>query len=148
MNYITRLSVIFLVMVACLVAVNISFAAEAEPTGTVSIKSTSVAIGVGINWGDGTLKFEDKEYKFKINGLSVVDLGISSVEASGEVYNLQKLSDFAGTYSAASAGIDVAVGGGATAMQNENKVVIKLKSTKEGIQFTLAAGGASIKLAE
>ena len=32
-----------------------------------------------VNWGDGTLNFEGKTHPFSIDGLTVVDLGISSV---------------------------------------------------------------------
>jgi ABC-type amino acid transport substrate-binding protein len=60
-----------------------------------------------------------KEYTFKVNGLSLVDLGVSNVSAAGEVYHLRHLSDFAGTYYAASAGIAVAAGAGASALESE-----------------------------
>jgi hypothetical protein len=131
-----------------MLAANVAVAEETKPTGTVSIESHSVAIGFGVNWGHGSLKFKGKEYKFKINGLSVVDLGVSNVKATGEVYHLRHLSDFAGTYNAASAGIDVAVGGGASYLENQHDVVLKLTSTKQGVQFTLAAEGLRVKLLE
>jgi len=75
-------------------------------------------------------------------------LGVSTVEVTGEVYHLQHLSDFAGNYVAASAGIDAVKGAGATAMENEHDVVLILKSVKQGVQFTLAVGGARVKLLE
>ncbi len=96
-----------------MLAVNFAVAEETTPSGTISMDSHSIALGFGVNWGHGTLKFKGKEYKFKVNGLSVVDLGASDVSAVGEVYHLRHLSDFAGTYNAASAGIDV--GGGVSA---------------------------------
>jgi hypothetical protein len=143
-----RILVGFLVVVACVLAANFSVAEEAKPSGTISIESHTVAIGIGVNWGHGTLKFKGKEYKFKVNGLSVIDLGVSNVSVAGEVYHLQHLSDFAGTYTAASAGI--AVGGGAAAsyLENQHDVVLKLKSKKQGVQLTLGAGGVRIKLLE
>ena len=94
------------------------------------------------------MKYKGKEYKFKVNGLSVVDLGVSNVSATGEVYHLRHLSDFAGTYNAASAGIAVAAGAGASYLENQHDVVIKITSKKQGVQFTLAAEGARIKLVE
>jgi hypothetical protein len=94
------------------------------------------------------LKFKGKEYKFKVNGLSVVDLGVSNVSVAGEVYHLRHLSDFAGTYTAASAGIAVGGGDAASYLENQHDVVLKLKSTKQGVQFTLGAGGVRIKLLE
>ena len=81
--------------------------AQSDTTGTVSIESKSVALGVGVSWGDGTLTFRGKQHKFSVEGLSVVDLGVSRVSAKGEVSDLKKLEDFAGTYAAAGAGAAV-----------------------------------------
>jgi hypothetical protein len=36
--------------------------------GKVAIQSTSIAAGVGVSWGDGTLRFNGKEYRFSIEG--------------------------------------------------------------------------------
>jgi len=123
-------------------------AEQEKPSGTITMTSTSIAIGIGIDWGHGVLKFKGKEYKFKVHGLSVVDLGISSVTTAGEVYHLDNLSDFAGIYYAGAAGIAVAGGGSVVAMENEHDVVIKLKSTQQGVQFTLAPEGVRLKLVE
>ena len=148
MIYKKQIFVIFLVVVACMLAANFAVAEETTPSGTITIESHSVALGFGVNWGHGTLKFKEKEYKFKITGLSVVDLGVSNVSATGEVYHLRHLSDFAGIYSAASAGIAVAGGAGASALENQHDVVLKITSKKQGVQFTLAAEGLRIKLIE
>ena len=148
MIYKKRILVSFLVVVACMLAANFAVAEETKPTGTVSIESHTVALGFGVNWGHGTLKFKGKEYKFKINGLSVVDLGVSNVSATGEVYHLRHLSDFAGTYNAASAGIDVGGGVGASYLENQHDIVLKITSKKQGVQFTLAAEGLRVKLLE
>ena len=148
MSYKNRITVSFLIIVACILAANFAVAEETKPSGTISIESHSIALGFGVSWGHGTLKFKGKEYKFKVTGLSVVDLGVSSVSATGEVYHLRHLSDFAGTYNAASAGIDVGGGVGASALENQHDVVIKITSKKQGVQFTLAAEGVRIKLVE
>jgi hypothetical protein len=47
--------------------------AQSDTTGKVTIESTSVALGVGVAWGDGTLLYRGKEYKFSLDGLSVGD---------------------------------------------------------------------------
>jgi hypothetical protein len=115
-------------------------------SGTVSIESTSVALGIGVTWGDGQLTYNGQTYPFSINGLSVVDLGVSSVTASGEVYNLQKLEDFSGNYVAGEAGAVVGGGGSIVHMENQNGVVIKLNTTQTGAKLTLAAEGVDIDL--
>jgi len=148
MIYKKRVLASFLVVVACLLAANFAVAEETKPSGTITMESHSVALGFGVSWGHGTLKFKGKEYKFKVTGLSVVDLGVSNVSAVGEVYHLRHLSDFAGTYSAASAGIDVGRGVGASYLENQHDVVIHITSKKQGVQFTAAAEGIRIKLVE
>lgn len=148
MIYRNRMLISIFVAVVFIFSAAAAVAQQEKPSGTVTMTSTSVALGIGVDWGHGVLKFKGKEYKFKVNGLSVVDLGISTVSAAGEVYRLDNLSDFAGTYYAGSAGIAIGGGAGVTAMENQHDVVIKLKSTKQGVQFTLAPEGVRIKLVE
>jgi hypothetical protein len=91
-----------------------------------------------VSWGDGKLTFQGKDHIFNVNGLSVIDLGVSKVTANGEVFNLKKLSDFNGNYVAGTAGATVGGGAGAVIMKNQNGVVLKLTSTSQGVQLTLA----------
>src|SRR5215831_4717832 len=89
-----------------------------KPSGRVTMESRSIAAGVGVTWGDGKLTFNGKDYPFTINGLSVVDWGISRASAAGDVYNLTDVSKFAGTYVAAEAGFTLAGGAGGITMRN------------------------------
>lgn len=136
----------WLVALGCLGVLGVALAADEAPSGTVKISSQSIAIGVGVNWGDGTLLYHGKTYKFSVNGLSIVDLGISSVSSSGEVFNLNKISDFSGNYSATEAGIAVGGGPNDVTMKNQNGVVIRLHGTQQGVKFTLAAQGVTLEL--
>ena len=129
-----------------LVAGTSSISAQGATTGKVSLESKSVAIGVGVSWGDGVLEFQGKKYPFTVEGLSVIDLGVSKVSASGDVKNLKKVEDFAGNYTAAGAGAAVGGGAGAAAMKNQNGVEMNLVATTQGVKLTLAAAGVSIKL--
>lgn len=118
-------------------------------SGTVTLESTSVAIGVGVTWGHGVMTLHDgTTHKFKVNGLSVVDLGISKIRATGEVFNLVEAADLNGGFIAGEAGITVIGGGSASAMGNNNNVVMQLKSTQKGLRLTVAPGGMEIKLVE
>jgi hypothetical protein len=117
-----------------------------DSSGTVRISSSAVAAGIGITWGDGTLSYQGRTYTFSVNGLSVVDLGISTVTATGEVSNLNKVEDFSGNYAAGEAGIALAGGQSDVIMKNENGVVLRLYGTQQGVRLTLAAQGVSLKL--
>ena len=108
--------------------------------------SKSVAVGIGVTWGDGTLTFGGKPYAFSVDGLSVVDLGISEVTTSGEVFNLKNAGDLSGKYTAAEIGVAIVKGENDTIMKNEKGVVLRLHGTQKGARLTLGAGGVTIKL--
>jgi hypothetical protein len=117
-----------------------------KPSGRVTMESKSVAAGIGVSWGDGKLTFKGKDYPFSIDGLSVVDWGISRVSATGDVYNLTDVSKFAGTYTAAEAGFTLAGGVGGITMRNAEGVVINVRSTSRGASLTLGAAGLRITM--
>jgi hypothetical protein len=71
---------------------------------------------------------------------------VSSYTASGTVYDLTKVSDINGIYTAVSAGAAIAGGASATAMKNDKGVVIQMVSTHQGINFSLSAKGVRITL--
>jgi hypothetical protein len=85
--------------------------AATPPSGTIRFHGGSAAFIAGVNWGGGTLHFKGKDYPLKVTGLSVRAIGAEKFDASGEVYNLPKVSDIEGTYAAGAAG--ATVGGGA-----------------------------------
>ena len=120
--------------------------AEASADATLELSAGSVAAGIGYVWGHGIMKFQGNDHKFSIHGVSVVDVGASSISATGVVTNLTNLKDFNGNYVAWSAGATVAGGAGAVYMKNEHGVVIKLTSTTVGLRFNLAANGVTVKL--
>lgn len=141
-----RARVMGVVVSSLLMVTALAVAQDGPPSGKVWVESTSVAIGIGVSWGDGKLTFQGKDHIFNVKGLSVVDLGVSKVTANGEVFNLKKLSDFNGNYVAGTAGATVGGGAGAVIMKNQNGVVLKLTSTSQGVQLTLAGSGVDIKL--
>ena len=120
--------------------------AQEKPDATLVFTEGSVAVGIGYSWGSGTLTYNGKEYPFKIEGLAVGAVGASSITASGDVYNLKTLDDFNGNYTAATAQATLGGGAGATAMQNQKSVVIKIVSTTQGLDFKFAADGVKITL--
>ena len=119
---------------------------EPYPIGEVSIEAKQVAAGVGYTWGQGTLKFKGKTYKFSIKGLNVAAVGISKFSAKGEVYNLKDATDLAGKYVATEAGAAVYKGQIGMLMKNDKGVVINMNAKQTGVQFSLGADGMSITM--
>lgn len=124
-------------------------AAGKEPSGTIEMKELQIAfIGSG-NFGDGHLTFKGKTYPFKITGLGVGGVGISTIDASGEVYDLKALTDFPGVFAEARAGAVVGEASiGHLWLQNEKGVVLHLKADREGLALSLGADGIVIKMEE
>ena len=120
--------------------------AQEKPDATLVFSGGSVAAGIGFSWGSGTLTYNGKEYPFSVEGLSVGSVGASSVTASGDVFNLKALEDFNGNYTAATAQATIGGGAGATAMQNQKSVVLKIVSTTQGLDFKFAADGVKLTL--
>lgn len=123
-------------------------APDAIPSAYVWLSGGSVALGIGYAWGHGTVYYskDQKEHKFKLSGVSVADVGGASITAEGEVYNLSKLSDFSGNYTAVTAGLTVVGGASVAYLKNDNGVVIKLHSQTSGLRFNLSADGVHITL--
>src|SRR5262245_22313455 len=121
-------------------------ASQADTTGTVSIQSKAIAVGVGVSWGDGVLVYRGNRYPFSLDGLSVLDLGVSSVSATGTVTNLKTLQDFNGNFVAAGAGAVVGGGAGVAVLRNQNGVEMSLTSTGQGVRFALSGSGVNVKL--
>jgi hypothetical protein len=117
-----------------------------QPSATIDLTGGTVAAGIGYVWGHGHLTYKGASHAFKLDGVSIVDVGASHISASGVVYHLKDLQDFNGNYTTVSAGLTVAGGGSVVVLRNQNGVVIKLLSTAEGLRFNLSADGVNIKL--
>jgi hypothetical protein len=120
----------------------------AVPSAFVWLNGGSFAVGIGFTWGHGTLYYskDQKQYKFKLSGVSVADVGGAGISAEGEVYNLSNPADLNGDYSAVTAGLTVIEGGSVAYLKNDKGVVIKLHSQTAGLRFNLSANGMHLSL--
>jgi len=130
---------------ACLLASGLPSQA-AEPNATLQLTGGVVAAGVGFSWGSGTLTYRGKQYPVRVNGLSVGDVGIVRATAKGDVYDLHKVEDFDGTYTAYAVGSTIGGGGSIATLRNQNDVVIKIVSTSQGLKLTLSASGVRMRI--
>jgi hypothetical protein len=136
-----------LMMVAALgLALSVAQAEEQKPDATLKLSGGSVAAGLGVSWGGGTLTYKGKDYPISVTGISVGDVGVTKLEASGRVYNLKKLDDFDGNYTAAAAGATLAGGASAVAMKNQNGVKVNLVATTQGVKLVLGGGGVDMRI--
>ena len=117
-----------------------------KAAGTLKISQGSVAAGIGWSWGKGELTYKGKTYKFKVDGLSVGEVGMTNAKATGKVYNLKELGDFDGVYAAGGAGATAGKGAEATALSNANGVSILLTSATKGASLKVAVQGLKLTL--
>jgi hypothetical protein len=111
-----------------------------KPSGTVSIEQVQVAFLFSGNVGGGVLTYEGKSYDFTIGGLGVGGIGASKIEATGKVYNLKRLEDFAGAYGQARAGYVAGdTSAGTLWLENAKGVYMELDAKREGLALSLGA---------
>jgi hypothetical protein len=121
--------------------------AAKPPSGSVTINETQFALIVGGSTGGGVLTYKGKQYPFKITGISLgANIGVSKLSAVGEVYDLNDISKFAGTFTKLDGSITLGGGVGGSVLKNENGVIMRLTSTSQGIQLNLSASGVTVKL--
>lgn len=106
------------------------------PVGTVAVTETFVT---GVAGGSGTLTFQGRTYPFKVFG-SVIGPGGggAKIRAEGDVYNLTKVSEFAGPYTQRSGKAGLSTSGASDLwLQNKAGVVMHLRGTENGVLLTL-----------
>ncbi len=122
---------------------------ERIPSGLVSLKLKSVGIGVGGSSGEGVLSYQGKDYPFSISGMSLGEVGASSFQGAGKVYDLTSLSNFSGNYAAAQAGFAVRGGQSELTMRNGKGVTIVVlanEGKESGTRLSLGPSGIGITL--
>ena len=116
-------------------------------SGQIEVEQVQIAfIGSG-NLGGGTLHFQGKDYSFTIGGLGIGGFGVSKIEATGEVYDLERLADFPGAYAEARYG--AVIGDKSTGelwLRNPNGVSIHLMAKRKGLALSLGGDAIYINL--
>lgn len=119
-------------------------------SGKMTFEITSVKVIAGGSWGEGILSYQGQDYPLKVKAATAGGIGYRSIKGVGDVYNLNRLEDFAGIYGGGTVGATVVeAGGGVATLENNKRVVIQAKVTdSKGVQLSLAAGGIQIKFAD
>jgi hypothetical protein len=133
-------------LIVALPILGLAVPARAEtPSGRLEMDEVEISLLFSAGWGHGTL-FYDGTHRFKLKGLGVGGVGVSKLEANGNVFRLTKLSDFAGVYSEARTGAvagDTQLQGGLW-MENTAGVQIHLVPRRSGVALSLGADGVLI----
>ncbi len=114
------------------------------PAGTVALTETFAA---GYGGGSGTLTFNGQTYPFRLIGAVMGPGGADRITASGEVYKLGDVKDFAGRYTQSSGPAGLSRSGqGDLWLQNDAGVIMHLRSTSSGMLLSLGREEIVIRL--
>jgi hypothetical protein len=78
------------------------------------------------------------------SGLNLIALGVTSINAKGDVYNLKNLDDFRGKYFGVAADATLIKGSAGLVLKNTKGVVLNLTSEQKGAALKLGNEGLSI----
>lgn len=117
-----------------------------KPSGTIVIDETQVMFILGGEKGGGVLRMGDMSYSFKTGGLKVGGIGIHKMHLVGDVYGLNDVKDFAGTYFEKELGITVGEGKGSLWLSNDKGVKIHVKANSKGLALSTGVSGLKITM--
>lgn len=118
-----------------------------RPDASVEMQQVQAAfIGSG-GGGTGTLFYKGRSYPFTVGGLGVGGIGVSTIEASGEVYKLNSIEQFSGAYAQGRYGFAVGdKSGGDLWLQNGAGVIMHLRARREGLMLSLGGDAVVISM--
>jgi hypothetical protein len=122
-------------------------APSTAPSATVRIREWSAAYYGSAAAGKGTLYYHGVHH-FSISGVGVGGMGGQKISATGKVYNLNRLSDFPGTYHGVSRGLTLIEGKMHAKLTNGNGVVMYLAGETEGLASSMGAQGFEVNLTD
>ena len=139
----TFASLTFLLIAGCS---SMTQAPSTTPSATVSIREWSAAYYAQAESGKGTLYYNGQSHRFTISGGGLGGSGVQKTSATGKVYNLNRLSDFSGTYHGISTGLTLIEGKMHAKLTNQNGVVMYLAGQTEGLASSLGAQAFQVNL--
>ena len=138
-------STAFLLIAGC---ASMTQAPSTTPSATVSIREWSAAYYGSAAAGKGVLNYNGQRHHFTISGVGVGGAGGQKISATGKVYNLNRLSDFSGTYHGVSRGLTLIEGKMHAKLTNGNGVVMYLAGQTEGLASSMGAQAFEVNLTD
>ncbi len=118
----------------------------AAPSATLEIDLKELGLIIGGQSGKGVLHYQGKDYPFTLKGVQAgAIVGATKTHATGDVYNLQKVEDFEGGFTAAGAGVAAGKGKDVIRFQNNKEVVFTLRAKTKGVALNVGLTGGEIK---
>src|SRR5215475_854353 len=148
MNNVKKITILSLVL-AGMTGFTQAASRESRPNATLRMTIGGVHLGIGGSSGSGTLTYRGKNYPFRVSGMAVGRVGVTSSSAVGDVFNLRHLQDFNGNYTVGGAGtrgVTLGAGRTGTVMSNQAGVIVRISSTQRGVAVNATGGGLTMRL--
>lgn len=108
-------------------------APKGAPTAKLKVELVSAAYSVAAAEGVGTIYFNGEARPFTVVSAGAGGTGAHSISATGDVYNLNSLSDFSGTYTGQRTGLTLFKGTMNEKLTSNKGVVIYLVGKTKGL---------------
>ncbi len=124
----------------------LALAQAKKPDATMSLTEGTVGVGIGCPGAKGRSATRERPIPSRLKGSRSAMSAMQKATATGNVYDLKKIEDFDGNYTAGGRRGDHRRGRGYGVMKNQNGVVIEMKSTTQGANLKLAAEGLKLSV--
>ena len=119
-----------------------------RPAGQLAITASDRESGEAIRWDKGALTQAGKATAFTVKGLDVGASGFERLVVVGDVYDLDRPEDLAGTYRRVLAEVPRMEEEHGTLVGNEHGVLLMLRSPEEGVAVAPGPDGMVLELAQ
>jgi hypothetical protein len=120
---------------------------DPKASGHITIREDQVLrMGDDGGVGEGTLIFQGWQHKFEVKNMILGSIGRGTVELDGEVWNLERVEDFAGTYRPVAADVKADKGLSGLWAGNEKGVRIHIRTKGQDIEIRLHTEGSVVTL--
>jgi hypothetical protein len=117
------------------------------PDATVTMDEVQAAYIGNAGGGSGTLTYRGVSYPFTVAGIGVGGIGASTLDATGDVYNLPSVNLFPGSYAQGQYGFVIGTTSrGDLWLNNQAGVVMHLKGKREGLMLSLGGDAMIINM--
>jgi hypothetical protein len=121
---------------------------KAKPSATLDVASEEMRLIFGGTKGKGVLHFKGKDYPFtfKTASAGVGAKMVMKMSATGNVYSLNRIEDFAGEYVSVAHSVMAGATTATATYKNDKGVSIDLRANVEGAGLSFGGGMATIEL--
>jgi hypothetical protein len=149
MNNVKKIAILSLVLAVMTGFTQAASHHHSGPDATLRMSIGGVHLGIGGSSGSGTLTYRGRSYPFRVSGMAIGRVGVTSSSAVGDVFNLRHLQDFNGNYTVSGAGtrgVTLGAGRTGTIMSNHAGVIVRISSTQRGVAVNATGGGLTMQL--